>query len=88
MQIDPVVATLAATIGGILAWFMGRVERRLDRVSTALDRFSRVMLLEIVSRPGVSLAVTREATSLLREMHDERERDRNLFEDRDREGKS
>lgn len=74
MSIDPVVAALAGIIGTVLAWFMGRAERRLDRVDIALSRFSKVLLLEIVSRAGVSPAVAKEAGTLITEL--DRDRDR------------
>jgi hypothetical protein len=58
-------------IGVVLAWFMFRMERKLDRMSYEVNRLTRAVLLEIVSRPGVSLSVTREAEELLRDLaHD------------------
>jgi hypothetical protein len=58
-------------IGVVLAWFMFRMERKLDRMSYEVNRLTRAVLLEIVSRPGVSRSGTREAEELLRDLaHD------------------
>lgn len=69
------IGLLGTVLGSVLAWMMGRIDRRIDRVDRSLERFSKAMLLEIVSRPGVALSVTREADALLADMARDRERE-------------
>ena len=69
------IGLLGTVLGSVLAWMMGRIDRRIDRVDRSLERFSKAMLLEVVSRPGVALSVTREADALLADMARERERE-------------
>ena len=68
------ISGLIGLLGTVLAWMMGRVDRRLERVEESLVRFSKAVLLEVVSRPGVALSVTREADELLHEMARDRAR--------------
>lgn len=75
MDNTAVIASLIGLLGTVLAWMMRGVDRRLDRVDRSLDRFSKTLLLEVVSRPGVALSVTREGEALLKEIQQERERE-------------
>lgn len=73
MAIDLAPLLNLGAVGVVLAWLMFRVERRMDRMAASLDRVSRALLMEILSRPGVSLSVTKEAQTLLTDMREHRE---------------
>lgn len=61
-------------VGAILAWFLIRLEPRLHQMERSIDRFSRVMLLDVLSRPQVPAAVKRQAEGILTDMDHERRR--------------
>lgn len=69
-EFGPLIQTGA--IGVVLAWFLFRIEPRIRALERAVDRFSRVMLLDILSRPSVSLSVTREAQQMIEDIHREK----------------
>lgn len=74
MDTTAVVTALIAILSSVLAWMMGRMDRRLDRIDRSMERFSKAVLLEVVSRPGVALSVAREGEALLKEIREERDR--------------
>lgn len=55
-------------VGVILAWFMLRMEPRMKAMEDALNRFSRVQLLDMVSRSDAPPAVREQAQTILNEM--------------------
>lgn len=67
-MIDPAALLNVGAIGVVLAWFMWRFEGRMAGVERELHRVSLALLLDIASRPGAALSVTREAETLLSDM--------------------
>jgi hypothetical protein len=61
----PVVDTLG--IAGVLGWFLWKTDGRLDKMATSVDRLSRAVLIDVVSRDSVEPA-RRQARALLEEM--------------------
>lgn len=64
----PVLYQLGVT-GVVLAWFMFRVEKRMDRVELALDRLTRTQLLTLLARPDVEDAIKTQVRTILAEMN-------------------
>ena len=72
-SVIPIDLTPLANVGAvgiILAWHMIRIVPRLDRIERAIDRQTRAHMLDILSRPGVSEPVRRQAQALNREIKD------------------
>lgn len=51
--------------GIVLAWFMFRVEAKLDASTKAMDRMTRAVTLAVISMPGVDEPMRRAARDLL-----------------------
>lgn len=75
MDNTAVIASLIGLLGTVLAWMMRGVDRRLERIDRSMDRFSKALLLEVVSRPGAPTPVMREGKRLLEEIRRDRDRD-------------
>lgn len=54
--------------GAILGWFMMRAESKLQSVERAIDRLSKVILLELVSRRESNSMIVEQAKDLLRDL--------------------
>lgn len=70
----PEVPALLANLGVptlVLAWFMWVWGPRLDRIDRTLDRFNRVTLLHLLSRP-VPRVNREQADALLQEIDEEK----------------
>lgn len=61
-------------VGCVLAWFMFRMEPRMRRMEQAVDRFSRTVLLAVVSMRGVDPPIKEQAQAVLKEIDDAQER--------------
>jgi uncharacterized membrane-anchored protein YjiN (DUF445 family) len=69
---DPVIAQMLASAGvagAVLAWFMTRTEKRLDRLEQALDRLARAQMLTLLARPDVEDAIKSQVRTILAEMN-------------------
>lgn len=55
-------------MGIVLGWLMYRVESRLDRGERAMDRLSRALLLDLVSRSDTTEALKAQARVVLGEI--------------------
>lgn len=51
--------------GAMLAWFMFRLEPRMNGMEDAVRELSRSILLDLVSRPGANPIVKTEANEML-----------------------
>lgn len=58
----------AGVAGVVLAWFMLRAERRIDRVESALDRLTRAQMLTLIARADVEEMVKEQARAVLAEL--------------------
>lgn len=54
--------------GVMLAWFMYRVERKLDAFARATDRSTRAMLLLVLNLPSARETSKRAARRMIREI--------------------
>ncbi len=58
---------LGAT-AAVLSWFMWTATARFTAIEKAINRFSQVQLLDIMSRSALSEAANREAQRLMKEL--------------------
>lgn len=70
MTVEQLVNALVqyGPMGVVLAWFLLRTETRLAAIERALDRMSRVQLLDLVSRTETTPVVKLQAQQLLKEV--------------------
>lgn len=54
--------------GVMLSWFMWRIEARLDRGERSIDRLTRSLLLDLVSRSDTTETLKLQARAILGEM--------------------
>lgn len=54
--------------GVMLTWFMWRIEARLDRGERSIDRLTRSLLLDLVSRSDTTETLKLQARAILGEM--------------------
>jgi hypothetical protein len=57
-------------VGVVLAWFMLVTIPRLERIERAVDILSKAILLDQVSRPGVSPVVKAQAQGMINTIDD------------------
>lgn len=55
-------------LGIMVGWFMFRMEKRLERIESALNGLTRGILIEVITRRDVPPAIEREARALLDEL--------------------
>lgn len=66
MTFDPTVFAQYGLLGIILAWFMWRLERKLDSIATVINDFTVASLLETLSRETLSDHLRSQATEILK----------------------
>jgi hypothetical protein len=66
--LSPTLMAQFGIAGVVLAWFMFRVERRMDDMRQALDRLTRAQMLTLLARPDVDEAIKSQVRSIMTEM--------------------
>jgi hypothetical protein len=65
MTFDPAIVVQYGILGVVLAWFMFRMERKIDLHTAVINDLVRTISMELISRPSVPPVIKDQANAVL-----------------------